>query len=273
MNFVDLPIKCPVAPVEFLFLADAYFRKRKWRQRVKLSLVTPLDGAFTKATCATYLSHMFDDRGIEVVTQFNSCEVDGDAGRLVSYDGREVRFDLGVVIPLHQGAAFVGRSAGLGDALDFVRTDPHTLQSKVAPNIRDRRCCRPPDLESRFGGALRWAHRRGEHPAVLRERAAEARNSTGTRTVSLKVEVERRSSSISTTRLSPFPAAFRGASGFLCSESRDLTTWANSDLRASTGTPFFPDARSPESDHACREQAKRSARMEIESPRIDDKRR
>ncbi len=135
VNFVDLPIKCPVAPVEFLFLADAYFRKRKWRQRVKLSLVTPLDGAFTKATCATYLSHMFDDRGIEVVTQFNSCEVDGDAGRLVSYDGREVRFDLGVVIPLHQGAAFVGRSAGLGDALDFVRTDPHTLQSKVAPNI------------------------------------------------------------------------------------------------------------------------------------------
>ncbi len=135
VNFVDLPIKCPVAPLEFLFLADAYFRRRNLRDRVQLTFVTPLDGAFTKATCAKYLSGMFETRGIELVTQFNTGEVDGTAGKLVSYDGREIAFDLGVVIPLHQGAAFVSRSTGLGDALDFVRADRHTLQAKVAPNV------------------------------------------------------------------------------------------------------------------------------------------
>ena len=55
--------------------------------------------------------------------------------RLIGYDAREVPFDLAVVIPVHSGAAYVADSPGLGDALDFVVTDPHTLQSEVAPNI------------------------------------------------------------------------------------------------------------------------------------------
>ena len=43
-----MPIKCPVAPLEFCFLADDYFRRRGIRDRVDLTFVTPLDGAFTK---------------------------------------------------------------------------------------------------------------------------------------------------------------------------------------------------------------------------------
>ena len=43
-----MPIKCPVAPIEFGFLADWYFRRRGIRDRVELTFVTPLDGAFTK---------------------------------------------------------------------------------------------------------------------------------------------------------------------------------------------------------------------------------
>jgi sulfide:quinone oxidoreductase len=39
------------------------------------------------------------------------------------------------VVPVHEGAAYIGRSPGLGDALNFVPTDAHTLQSKVAPNV------------------------------------------------------------------------------------------------------------------------------------------
>jgi len=39
------------------------------------------------------------------------------------------------VVPLHGGAEYVGRSPGLGDELDFVPTDEHTLQAKAAPNI------------------------------------------------------------------------------------------------------------------------------------------
>ncbi|MCO8128917.1 NAD(P)/FAD-dependent oxidoreductase [Acidimicrobiia bacterium EGI L10123] len=135
VNVVDMPIKCPVAPLEFCFLADWYFHERGIRDRVQLTLVTPLDAAFTKPRAASMLGGMLEDKGVELVTEFNTGEVDGSAGKLVGFDEREVPFDLAVVIPVHSGAEYVGRSPGLGDALDFVETDPHTLQSKVAPEI------------------------------------------------------------------------------------------------------------------------------------------
>ena len=135
INFVDLPIKCPVAPLEFAFLADWYFHQRGIRDRVDLTYVTPLDAAFTKPVAAGTLGGLLAEKGIELVTEFNTGEVDGEGGRLVSYDEREVPFDLAVVVPLHGGAPYVGRSPGLGDELDFVPTDERTLQSKVKPNI------------------------------------------------------------------------------------------------------------------------------------------
>jgi sulfide:quinone oxidoreductase len=135
VNVIDMPIKCPVAPLEFCFLADWYFHERGIRDRVQLTYVTPLDGAFTKPVASEQLGGMLAERGIELVTEFNTGEVDGAGGRLISYDGREVLFDLAVVVPLHGGAAYVGRSAGLGDELNFVATDEHTLQAKAQPNI------------------------------------------------------------------------------------------------------------------------------------------
>ncbi len=137
VNVVDMPIKCPVAPLEFCFLADWWLRERGLRDRVELVYATPLDGAFTKPVAASQLGGMLADRGIELVTEFNTGSVDGAAnpGKLVAYDGRELDFDLAVVVPLHAGAEYVERSPGLGDELGFVPTDPHTLQSKVAPDI------------------------------------------------------------------------------------------------------------------------------------------
>jgi sulfide:quinone oxidoreductase len=140
VNVVDLPIKCPVAPLEFCFLADWYFHERGIRDEVQLTYVTPLDGAFTKPTAAKILGGMLEDRNIELVTEFNTGEVDGVAtaergGRLISYDEREVPFDLAVVVPVHSGAAYVADSPGLGDDLDFVAADERTLQASVKPNV------------------------------------------------------------------------------------------------------------------------------------------
>ena len=133
VGIVDMPIKCPVAPLEFCFLADSYFRRRRIRDRVDLSYVTPLDGAFTKPVASRRLGGLLADRGIELVTEFSTGTVQD--GRLVSYDDREVPFDLAVIVPLHGGADYVGRSPGLGDELGFVPVDPHTLQAKVKPNV------------------------------------------------------------------------------------------------------------------------------------------
>ncbi len=135
VNIVDMPIKCPVAPLEFCFLADWYFTKRGIRDKVQLSLVTPLDGAFTKPVCSRTLAWLLDEKRVELVTQFNTGEVDGPGGRLVSYDEREIPFDLAVVVPLHAGAEFMSRSPGLADELNFVICDEHTLQAKGAPNV------------------------------------------------------------------------------------------------------------------------------------------
>lgn len=135
VDIADMPIKCPVAPIEFVFLADWFLRERGIRDRVELTLATPLDGCFTKPIASKHLTHMLDEKGIEVAGEFSAGEVDGEHGRLVSYDGRDLPFDLLVTIPLHGGAAYVDRSEGLGDALGFVPTDPHTLQAGAAPNV------------------------------------------------------------------------------------------------------------------------------------------
>lgn len=135
VNVVDMPIKCPVAPLEFAFLADWYLHERGCRDRVQITYVTPLDAAFTKPTASKVLGGLLGEKGIELVTEFNTGRVDGAEGRLVSWDEREVPFDLAVVVPLHAGAAFVERSPGLGDDLGFVPVDPATLQHRERPEV------------------------------------------------------------------------------------------------------------------------------------------
>ena len=135
VNIADMPIKCPVAPIEFTFLADWYLRQRGIRSRTELLLSTPLDGCFTKPVASEHLTHLLAEKKIELVSEFTVGEIDGVGGKLSSYDGREISFDLLVTIPLHGGAAYVERSTGLGDALGFVPTDPRTLQSMFKPNV------------------------------------------------------------------------------------------------------------------------------------------
>lgn len=139
VNVIDMPIKCPVAPLEFCFLADWFFTERGIRDKVDITYATPLDGAFTKPVASSTLAGLLAEKGVNLITEFNTGEVVGkDAaggGHLVGYDGREIPFDLAVVVPLHSGAAYVGRSAGLGDELNFVPTDQHTMQSTAKRNV------------------------------------------------------------------------------------------------------------------------------------------
>ena len=134
VHITDMPIKCPVAPLEFTFLAEAWLRGHGLRDRVELVYVTPLPGAFTQPVASEHLGAMLEERKIHLEADFLVERIDAETKTLVSYDEREVSFDLLVTVPLNMGADFVARS-GLGDELNYVPVDKHTLQSKAFENV------------------------------------------------------------------------------------------------------------------------------------------
>jgi sulfide:quinone oxidoreductase len=134
VNVIEMPIKCPVAPLEFTFLADAFFQNKGIRDRVEIVYVTPLPGAFTKPIASKHLGEMLDEKKVLVEEDFFLMEVDAEGRKLVSYDEREVPYDLLVTVPVNMGADFVARS-GLGDELNYVPVDKHTFLSKAHDNI------------------------------------------------------------------------------------------------------------------------------------------
>ncbi len=134
VHVCEMPIKCPVAPLEFAFLADWWLTERGVRDKTEIIYVTPLSGAFTKPTAAKVLGHLLDEKKIEVVKDFNIARVDNDNHAIVSWDDREVPYDLLVTVPVNMGDPMVDRS-GFGDELNYVPTDKNSLQSKVKDNI------------------------------------------------------------------------------------------------------------------------------------------
>jgi sulfide:quinone oxidoreductase len=134
VHVTEMPIKCPVAPLEFTFLAEAWLRQRALRDQVELVYVTPLDGAFTKPVASAHLGGMLEERKVHVETDFMVERIDPERKMLVSYDEREIPFDLLVTVPLNMGADFVARS-GLGDELNYVSVDKHTQLSTKFENI------------------------------------------------------------------------------------------------------------------------------------------
>ncbi len=134
LNVAEMPIKCPVAPLEFVFLADWYFHERGIRDKVEIVYATPLPGAFTKPKATAVLGGLLEKKGIHLVPEFYLMEVDTSKQVIRSYDEQEVAYDLLVTIPLHKGSDVIERS-GIGDDMAWVPTDKHTLRSKQWENI------------------------------------------------------------------------------------------------------------------------------------------
>ncbi len=134
VNIAELPFKCPVAPLEFSFLADAYFSELGIRDKVDISFVTPLPGAFTKPKASQMLGELLEEKNIRVIPDFYLESVDNEKKVIRSYDEQEVPFDVLTIVPVNTGDPMVERS-GMGDDLNFIPTDKYTLQSKHHENI------------------------------------------------------------------------------------------------------------------------------------------
>ena len=134
LNVAEMPIKCPVAPLEFLFLADWFFKERGIREKVDITFATPLPGAFTKPRASSVLGNMLEDRGIKLETEYSIMEVDNAKQVIRSYDEREIPYDLFITIPTNMGSEVIGAS-GMGDELNFVPVNKNTMQSVKWENV------------------------------------------------------------------------------------------------------------------------------------------
>jgi sulfide:quinone oxidoreductase len=134
LNLTEMPIKCPVAPLEFLFLADEYFTNKGMRDKVEITYATPLPGAFTKPKASAILGDFLTKKGIKLVTEFDVGEVDNENKKIISHGGKELPFDLLVTIPTNMGSSVIEDSE-MGDELRFLPTNNETLQSNDHPNI------------------------------------------------------------------------------------------------------------------------------------------
>lgn len=134
VNVVENPIKCPVAPLEFIMLADWFFHEQGLRDKVEIIYTTPLPGAFTKPIASKYLGDILEQKNIQVVPDFMIEHADPDAKKIVSYDEQEIEYDLLVSVPLNMGSDVIARS-GLGNELNYVPVDKHTFLSPQHGNI------------------------------------------------------------------------------------------------------------------------------------------
>ena len=134
LDIADHPVKCPVAPIEFVFLADYFFRLRKRRERIRITLVTPLTGCFTKPVATEVLSGLLVEKNIEVVPNFVLASVDGAKRTITSFDGRSIDYDLLVAIAPNLGPEVL-TDAKLADESGFALTDPRTLKARKAEHV------------------------------------------------------------------------------------------------------------------------------------------
>jgi sulfide:quinone oxidoreductase len=127
VGIAGIPYKCPPAPVEFVFMVEEYLRRRGIREQSEITLLSPLNRAFTIESASKVIQPIMEERGIGLTTFFNVEEVDASAGIVASLEGEKAEYDLLVLVPPHRGQRVISDS-GLGDVSGWLPTDRHTLQ-------------------------------------------------------------------------------------------------------------------------------------------------
>jgi sulfide:quinone oxidoreductase len=128
MNIAELPFKCPVAPIEFVFMADWYLKKKGIRDKSEIELVTPLPMAFTKPKAAAVFTESAKQKNIRITTSFELNRVDGKEKYIESVQGDKVKYDTLVIVPTTIGDPVISNS-GMDDGIGFVPTHHNTLKA------------------------------------------------------------------------------------------------------------------------------------------------
>ena len=133
-NICELPYKCPVAPIEFIFMLDAYLIEKGLRDKSEIEIVTPMAGIFTKPVATKALTALARQEGIKITTNYDIAAVDPTNKNIESHKGEKVDYDLLVTIPPNFGQAYLEDSP-LADPMCFVDTEHYTLKAKGQDRI------------------------------------------------------------------------------------------------------------------------------------------
>jgi sulfide:quinone oxidoreductase len=134
LNIAEVPYKCPIAPLEFVFMADWFFTVNGVRDNVEIELVTPLDNVFTKPVAAKALAQVAQQKNIKVTPYFDLAQVNAKEKTIESHKGEIVPYDLLVAIPPNMGDQSLIDS-GVSDPVGFVPTNKHTLQADAFDRV------------------------------------------------------------------------------------------------------------------------------------------
>jgi sulfide:quinone oxidoreductase len=134
LNIAEVPYKCPIAPLEFVFMADWFFTVNGCRDQVEIEFVTPLDNVFTKPVAAKTLAAVAEKKKIKVTPYFDLAQVNAGDKTIESHKGETVGYDLLVAIPPNMGDKALIDS-GISDPVGFVATDNNTLKAQDTERI------------------------------------------------------------------------------------------------------------------------------------------
>jgi len=134
IGIAGIPYKCPPAPVEFTLMLEQHLRERGIRDRSTVTLLSPLNRAFTIESASKLVQPIMERRGIELTTFFNVEEVDPVARTVSSLEGEKAEYDLLVLVPPHRGQQVI-EDSGLGTTGGWIPTDPATLQPRTVDRV------------------------------------------------------------------------------------------------------------------------------------------
>ncbi len=134
MNIAELPHKCPVAPIEFIYMVDWFYRVNGVRNNIEIEFITPNTGIFTKPIATKIMTTSAEEKKIKITPNFDLVQVDQEENTLISAKGDKIPYDIMVNTMPNLGAQFI-EDSNMGDGTGYVFTDHHTLKAEKYDNI------------------------------------------------------------------------------------------------------------------------------------------
>lgn len=117
--------KCPPSPLEAVFLFEELMRKKRIRDKVQITFITPFPRAYPAEPMNEIVEPIMKERQISIMTFFDVESIDPAKHVITSMEGDTLPYDFAALVPPHVGAGIV---KDFCDENGFVKTDKETLQ-------------------------------------------------------------------------------------------------------------------------------------------------